>query len=550
MWGRSRRLQRSFAGVDDIRHGARVPRSPPHPITPDGRYFVVRGRLWRRSDPGLSPDARQALVNDLMAARRGVRDALRVRDDAALRAARAQVDAAKHGLGERGPVWWDDGAPDYNRRMAAGTPYAGWFRDAQLQEKIMTFPYRAERLRWDDEVLKEVELPGGTLRMTRGLGSGLARRVTDSPGLVWAVGDRGPNFKVKVAVRTYGVDGLEHLLETEGAKIMPALEHGPALSCLRIEDDRVVHLETLTLRGGDGRALSGLPAPATAGAECEPIFSLDGQALGTDPSGVDGEGIVALRDGGYWIGDEYGPSLLRLDATGAVQVRWVPAGAADAFRGAAYPVADVLPPLAAARRLNRGFEALALSPDERWLYLAFQSPLAHPDRDAHDASRNVRLWQLDAATGVLHAEYVYRLESPEAFARDQAKGEFAQNDVKVSEIVMVGPDRLLVLERGSASTKFFSVDLDPSRATPARLHDPATRPTLEQLDEAGLTAAGVMPLVKTPVLDTDDDDRFPADVEGAVLLTPTTLLLVNDNDFGCEGARTRFWRVRFDQPLA
>jgi hypothetical protein len=30
-------------------------------------------------------------------------------------------------LGERGPVWWTDGAPDFNRRMARNTPYADWF---------------------------------------------------------------------------------------------------------------------------------------------------------------------------------------------------------------------------------------------------------------------------------------------------------------------------------------------------------------------------------------------------------------------------------------
>ena len=45
----------------------------------------------------------------------------------ALRAARDRVDAAKHALGERGPPWWTDGAPDLNRRMVAGTPYAAWF---------------------------------------------------------------------------------------------------------------------------------------------------------------------------------------------------------------------------------------------------------------------------------------------------------------------------------------------------------------------------------------------------------------------------------------
>jgi hypothetical protein len=40
------------------------------------------------------------------------------------------VQAAKEGLGERGPVWWDDGAPDYNRRMARNTPYAAWYAAA------------------------------------------------------------------------------------------------------------------------------------------------------------------------------------------------------------------------------------------------------------------------------------------------------------------------------------------------------------------------------------------------------------------------------------
>jgi len=96
-----------------------------HPVTPDGRYFVVRGRLWRMSDPSLDPAARETLVHDLMSARRAVRDA---KDDPeAIAKARARVDAAKRALGERGPVWWTDGAPDLNRRMAHTTPYAEWF---------------------------------------------------------------------------------------------------------------------------------------------------------------------------------------------------------------------------------------------------------------------------------------------------------------------------------------------------------------------------------------------------------------------------------------
>lgn len=107
------------------------PESPP--ATPDGRYFVVRGRLWRLADPSLPEERRRELVAELMAARRAVRTARQ--DSAALKQVRARIDAAKRALGERGPVWWDDGAPDYNRRPVAATPYAEWHAALTKGEK-------------------------------------------------------------------------------------------------------------------------------------------------------------------------------------------------------------------------------------------------------------------------------------------------------------------------------------------------------------------------------------------------------------------------------
>jgi hypothetical protein len=98
-----------------------------YPRTPDGRYFVVRGRLWRLSNPHLPLGEREFLVSELMAARSSVKAGKH--DATALREARARVDAAKVALGERGPVWWDDGAPDFNRKMARNTPYADWFAE-------------------------------------------------------------------------------------------------------------------------------------------------------------------------------------------------------------------------------------------------------------------------------------------------------------------------------------------------------------------------------------------------------------------------------------
>jgi hypothetical protein len=98
--------------------------------TPDGRYLVVRGRLWRRADPQLPSPERERLVGELMTARRTIATALRSGDGDELRAARASVHQMKVALGERGPVWWGDGQPDYNRHMARNTPYAAWYDDA------------------------------------------------------------------------------------------------------------------------------------------------------------------------------------------------------------------------------------------------------------------------------------------------------------------------------------------------------------------------------------------------------------------------------------
>lgn len=96
-------------------------------VTTDGRYIVVRGRLWRAANPGLSEDRRAALVKALMDARRAVGQAKRTNDTSAQAAARRDVQSVKVALGERGPVWWTDGSPDLNRRMVRNTDYAGWY---------------------------------------------------------------------------------------------------------------------------------------------------------------------------------------------------------------------------------------------------------------------------------------------------------------------------------------------------------------------------------------------------------------------------------------
>ena len=83
--------------------------------TADGRWIVVDGRRWRTQDPQLPDDAREQLLHHLGVGRSGVRTAKKAGDDDAVRAARARVQAAKRGLGERGTAWWEQS--DDERRV-------------------------------------------------------------------------------------------------------------------------------------------------------------------------------------------------------------------------------------------------------------------------------------------------------------------------------------------------------------------------------------------------------------------------------------------------
>lgn len=99
------------------------------PLTPDGRYILVRGRLWRATNPSLSPERRAVLVRALMTARRLL--AQPCVSQATEQRARRAVQAIKQWLGERGPVWWTDGAPDLQRKMARTTSYAQWAAEVE-----------------------------------------------------------------------------------------------------------------------------------------------------------------------------------------------------------------------------------------------------------------------------------------------------------------------------------------------------------------------------------------------------------------------------------
>lgn len=374
----------------------------------------------------------------------------------------------------------------------------------------MTSPrFTVERLAWQDQPLGEVALPAGVLRATLGLGSGLTRRPGDPPGRLWALGDRGPNLSIKQAREDYGVEGLDHLREVAGAKILPMPQIGPSLSELQITGDRIERLRTLRLRVASGAPVTGLPLPGGAEVSMEPLFDVEGRPLAADVNGADSEAVAALADGSFWVAEEYGPSLMKVSEQGVVETRWTP-------QGLAWPGAvDLLPAIAGRRRLNRGFEGLAVSADETRLYAGFQSAFEGDEAGA------VRIWTLDAASGALLAEHSYPFDPPDSFLRDLEAGPVAPADLKIGELLCVGEGRLLVLERISHTSKVYVVDLRGAGGN----------------------------LRKELVFTSDDAPEVAPDLEGMILLSDREILLVNDNDFGIEGVETRFFKVTLERPL-
>ncbi|MGC0333542.1 hypothetical protein RKD23_006532 [Streptomyces sp. SAI-170] len=327
-------------------------------------------------------------------------------------------------------------------------------------------------------------------------------------GEFWTVTDRGPNGQIKVGGtkrRTFPVPGFD-----------------PAIVKIRVTGDSVRVLSAIPLTTSSGEAVTGLPNQA--GRDEAPYSYEASTPLSYDPNGLDTEGIVRAADGTFWLVDEYGPSLVHVSARGKVLTRYVPQGLN--LTGADYPVVEALPSVLLHRKVNRGFEGLAQLPGGD-LVMALQSPLSLPDAGAGNASRTTRLVRFSPAEGAVTAEYAYRFDPVGVVD----PGEDDTSELKISSVVAVGRDRLLVQERTDKTARLHLVRLTPAaNILGGRWDDATTSPSLEQLDDPAAT--GVPVLAKRLLVDLGTVPGVPGKIEGVARVSDDTIAVVNDNDFG------------------
>lgn len=327
-------------------------------------------------------------------------------------------------------------------------------------------------------------------------------------GEFWTVTDRGPNGQIKVAGekrRTFPVPGFD-----------------PAIVRIRVSGGTVKVLDAIPITTSSGKPVTGL---SNQKGRDEAPYSYDASTpLSYSPNGLDTEGIVRAEDGSFWLVDEYGPSLIHVSARGKILTRYVPKGLG--LTGADYRVVEALPAVLLHRKINRGFEGLAQLPGGD-LVMAVQSPLSLPDTDAGEESLTTRLLRFSTKKRAVTAEYAYRFDRVNVV--DPSEDD--TSELKISSVVAVGRDRLLVEERTDKAARLQVVKLTRSADILGdKWDDDTTSPSLEQLDDPA--ASGVPVLRKRLVVDLGTVKGVPGKIEGVARVDHDTLALINDNDFG------------------
>jgi hypothetical protein len=366
---------------------------------------------------------------------------------------------------------------------------------------------------------------GGVTISGGGFGSSLTP-VPFGASEYYGLTDRGPN-----------VDG------PNGEKVEPLPSFHPMIGKFRLVGGKATLEKTITLRDPQGNPYTGrVNTEANTG---ETIVDLNGTVLAPAPTGYDPEGLVALRDGTFWVSDEYGPFITHFDAHGRQIGRLSP------FDGS-------LPAELKFRVPNKGMEGLTVTPDGSTLVGIMQSALQQPDLKPKPGNvSTLRIVTHNLRTEATH-EYVYLLDNP------------ADTGTAVSEITALSPTTFLVDERDGkfppgAYKKLWKIDLTdatdvgPHASVPGATYDGSKGgllvggTTLDQLAgkqntataQASLAAAGVTVVRKSPFLDVanlfttlDPAARFFSHdkLEGVAALNGgRTVVISNDSDFGIDG---------------
>ena len=395
--------------------------------------------------------------------------------------------------------------------------------DGTLQNNIGAIPTGGSLLPYivlrDD--LQDGAKPAQTFEIRNGGFGSAAAADPKNINRFYAMTDRGPNA-------TY-LDG----------KMFPVPGYTPRIGLFEVQaDGSVAKVSEILLKDTDGHPVSGLPNSSTLGGTGELPYDADGNlivdengSVKTDDFGIDSEGLAVMKDGTFWVSDEYGPHIVHYDANGKEIGRINPfaSDSRDLY---------TLPAEFGNRWANRGMEGLTVTPDQTTLVGMMQSTLDNPSKAVRGTL--TRIVTVDLATGAMR-QYLYRQKK-------------AKNSN--SEITALSSDTFLVIERDgtfykdtttgqkhvykiklSSGTELEGMTLDANMTQDGALGLLIDGKTLEEVAVGTdgwetLAAHGIRPVQKELVVDMIKEVQYPHDkMEGLIVFNDTTLGVLNDDDF-------------------
>jgi len=366
----------------------------------------------------------------------------------------------------------------------------------------------------------------------------------------YALTDRGPNVSYKS--KDFGK-----------GKIFPIPDYTPRIGLFKVTDQgAVVQVKEILLKRPDGTNITGLPNNGDLGGTGEIPFNIDGVPIVIDSTkafdhkanpikrdnyGLDGEGLVAVSDGSFWVSDEYGPHIVHFDENGIEITR------INAFND------DVrtrfnLPAEFANRRPNRGMEGLAITPDERTLIGTMQSTLYNPNKSVKELNL-VRLVTVDLESGK-SGQYLYKQEK----AQNSNSGIAALSN---TEFIVIERDGAFIRDNENAMKRLYRIDL--SHAT--NLEALSMMDGLKQDQHLGLMINGetveqaifnhgwevleqfnIKAVKKSLVADLNKRMGYKHDkLEGIWLIDNSTIGVLNDDDFATWSAKGTLGQKYLDE---
>ena len=364
-----------------------------------------------------------------------------------------------------------------------------------------------------------------------GIGSALVP-VPNKPNEFYMMTDRGPNFdNTNSSGKSYG-------------KTFPLPKFTPAIVHVRLSQSQVEVIRAIPIIDSNGKPVTGI----SNNKEDELPYPSDASSpMPFNPNGIDPEAMQLLADGNFLISEEYGPSLLLVDANGKILVRYVPIG--KNYAGINYPVKAILPAIYKERRNNRGFENVSVTPDGKTAYATLQSPMGDAKNKLYEKSRIVRILRLDInqpADAKVTGMFLV-LQNEKSAYPDTDK----QKDLKYSDAVAISQDKILLLERATKKVKLIVADL--SSATDVLNHADVNglKFESEDLDKLSIKTAQTREVFDSrDVFFKIDTDKL----EGLAVLTPGIVAISNDNDFGIGDDNlneypSKVWVIRLGKSL-